>query len=87
MNLSVTRYMKKILPLFNSLFRFYADGFRNMSGWGKKVWIIIIIKLFIMFAILRIFFFPDFLKSKFNNDRQRGEYVLDQLINSTNNHD
>jgi hypothetical protein len=64
------------------LFRFYYEGFRNMSGWGRKVWIIILIKLFIMFAILRLFFFPDFLKKQFDNDKQRSEYVMDQLINS-----
>jgi hypothetical protein len=69
------------------LFRFYYDGFRNMSQWGKKVWIIIIIKLFIIFAILRLFFFPDFLKKNFDTDTRRSEYVLDQLINSPENHD
>jgi hypothetical protein len=58
-----------------------------MSDWGKRVWIIIIIKLFIMFAIIKLFFFPDFLQRKYNNDKQRSEYVLDQLINSTDNHD
>jgi len=52
-----------------------------MSQWGRKVWIIIIIKLFIMFAILKIFFFQDFLKKKYDNDEQRSEYVRDQLIN------
>ena len=58
-----------------------------MSSWGRKVWIIIIIKLFIMFAILKLFFFPDFLNRNYNNDKQRSEYVLDQLINSPDNHD
>jgi hypothetical protein len=58
-----------------------------MSDWGKRVWIIIIIKLFIMFAIIKLFFFPDFLQRKYDNDKQRSEYVLDQLINSTDNHD
>lgn len=53
-----------------------------MPGWGRKSWIIIIIKLFILFAILKLFFFPDFLKKKFSNDEQRSEYVMDQLINS-----
>lgn len=53
-----------------------------MSVWGKRVWIIILIKLFIIFAILKIFFFPDILKKNFANDKQRSEYVLDQLINS-----
>lgn len=58
-----------------------------MPVWGRKVWIIIIIKLFIMFAILKLFFFPDFLKKNYDNDKQRSEYVLDQLINSPDNHD
>ena len=73
--------MKKALPLLNRLFLFYYDGFTNMSHWGRKVWLIIIIKLFIMFAILKIFFFQDFLKKKYDNDKQRSEYVIDQLIN------
>jgi uncharacterized membrane protein len=58
-----------------------------MPNWGKRVWIIIIIKVFIMFAILKIFFFPDFLKTKFDNNKQRSEYVRDQLINSPATHD
>ena len=29
-----------------------------------------------MFAILKIFFFPDFLKKKYDNDKQRSEYVI-----------
>lgn len=51
------------------------------------MWIIIIIKLFIMFAILKIFFFPDLLQKKFETDEQRSEYVMDQLIKSSGNHD
>jgi hypothetical protein len=74
--------MNQILPALNRFFRFYYEGFREMPNWGRKVWIIIIIKLFIMFAILKIFFFHDFLKTKFDNDKQRSEYVLDQLTNS-----
>ena len=47
---------------------------------GKKLWIIILIKLFIFFIILRLIFFPDFLKSKFKTDQERGDYVREQLI-------
>jgi len=79
--------MRDISSTFRQLFSFYYDGFRSMSAWGRKVWLIIIIKLFIMFAILRLFFFPDFLKTKFSTDEQRSEYVMDQLINSPANHD
>ena len=43
------------------LFDLYYDGFCHMTL-GKTLWAIIIIKLFIMFAILRVFFFPNFLK-------------------------
>jgi hypothetical protein len=32
-----------------------------------------------MFLILKIFFFPDFLKVNFGSDRERGDYVLEQL--------
>jgi len=46
---------------------------------GKQLWIIILIKLFIMFAVLKLFFFPDLLRVKFNNDRERGDYVIEQL--------
>jgi Domain of unknown function (DUF4492) len=74
--------MKNKTSIFARLFSFYYEGFRNMSEWGRKAWIIIIIKLFIIFAILRLFFFPDFLGKKFNSDKQRSEYVMDQLINS-----
>jgi hypothetical protein len=63
----------------NRIYRFYYDGFRTMSWWGKRVWVIILVKLFIMFLILRIFFFPDFLKVNFSNDRERSNYVLEQL--------
>ncbi len=46
---------------------------------GKKLWTIILIKLFIMFIILKLFFFPDFLNSRFQTDEQKGDYVLEQI--------
>ena len=66
--------------MFNRIFYFYYDGFRSMTL-GKTLWAIILIKLFIMFAILKIFFFPNFLKSKFDSDEERGNYVIEQLTN------
>ena len=45
----------------------YADGFRSMRL-GKTLWTIILIKLFIIFAVLKIFFFPNFLKANANGD-------------------
>ena len=60
------------------LFRFYYDGFRSMIV-GRTLWIMIVIKLTIMFLILRIFFFPNFLKTNFETDEARSEYVLQEL--------
>jgi len=47
---------------------------------GKNLWVIILIKLFILFFILRLFFFPDFLNSKFKTDQQKSDYVSKELI-------
>lgn len=67
----------------NSIFRriadLYIDGFRNMTV-GRSLWILIIIKLFIMFAILKLFFFPDFLNSTYNNDEDRAQHVRNELL-------
>lgn len=54
---------------------------------GKRLWLIIIIKLFIMFAILKIFFFKNFLNYKFDTDEEKGNYVIEQLTKpkDTNN--
>ena len=46
---------------------------------GKKLWIIIFIKLTIIFIVLKIFFFPNFLKSNFKTDEERSNYVIEQL--------
>lgn len=52
------------------------------SSVAKKVMIVLCIKLFIIFIILKIFFFPDFLKTKFDNQKERSNYVLEQLTKS-----
>ena len=39
------------------IWTFYRDGFREMTL-GRTLWAIILIKLFIMFFILKLFFFP-----------------------------
>ena len=60
------------------VFSFYRDGFRRM-GLGRTLWAIILIKLIIMFGVLKIFFFPDYLHDNFNNDMERADHVLTEL--------
>ena len=62
--------------------RFYIDGFRDMSLWGRNIWTIILIKLFIIFVIIKLLFMPDFLKKNFKTDDQRSKHVLENLTNS-----
>lgn len=56
----------------------YVDGFRSMTL-GKTLWLIIGIKLFIFFVIIKILFFPNFLSSKSDTDEGKAQYVREQL--------
>ena len=56
--------------MIKRIIRFYVEGFKSMTV-GKTLWALIILKLFIMFAILKLFFFPDLLSSNYDNDDDR----------------
>ena len=62
----------------SKVFDFYRDGFAKMTV-GKSLWKIIFIKLLVMFAVLKLFFFPNFLKQNFETDEQRANHVLEQI--------
>ncbi|MCM1449822.1 MAG: DUF4492 domain-containing protein [Clostridiales bacterium] len=59
--------------------RFYIDGFKSMTV-GKKLWAIIIIKLAIIFLVLKLFFFPDILQRDYDTDEERATAVREQLM-------
>ena len=65
------------------VWEFYRDGFRAMTI-GRTLWALILIKLFIMFFILKLFFFPSFLKGKSTEEKQ--DYVGTELVNRSQNH-
>jgi len=64
--------------VFRHIFLFYYQGFTNMTV-GKRLWAIILLKLIIIFLILKLFFFPNFLKTNFRTDEQRSNHVFEQL--------
>ncbi len=70
--------------MFGKIFHMYYDGFRSMVV-GRTLWKIIIIKLFIMFAILKVFFFPNFLATNFDTDAERADHVLNNLTRPAEN--
>ena len=69
------------IPL--KIWRFYMEGFRSMTL-GKTLWAIILIKLFIMFFILRLFFFPNILQQKYDTDEERANQVIENIITPNN---
>jgi len=73
-----------VLSYLLKVYRFYLDGFRRMTI-GKTLWKIIFMKLFVMFAVLKLFFFPNFLQTNFSTDEQRADHVIDQLTGSVQN--
>ena len=69
--------MKKNSFLFRA-FDLYYDGFRNMKL-GKTLWLIIGIKLFIIFIILKLFFFPNFI-SQHSEKGEEADFVATEVL-------
>ena len=63
--------------LFCRIVKFYVDGFRSMTL-GRTLWGIILLKLFIMFAVLKAFFFPAYLQG---GAEEKGNKVSAELTN------
>jgi len=64
--------------VFSSIYRFYLDGFRRMRL-GRTLWKIVLVKLLIMFAVVKALFFPDVLHVNYQTDQERSEHVLERL--------
>lgn len=66
-----------------AIWNFYVEGFREMT-WGRQLWWLILLKIVILFVLLRGFFFRPTLAGK--SEEQRIEYIGEQLTkNQTNN--
>lgn len=69
--------MKKDSFIYQA-FDLYYDGFRHMTL-GKTLWLIIIIKLVIIFAVLKLFFFPDYIKNH-AAEGQESDFVSQEMM-------
>lgn len=76
--------MDRVVSRLKSIVNFYIDGFKNMT-WGRPLWMLIILKLIILFAILRVFFFKPVLAGKSEDERSEfvGEMLMQKDINDT----
>lgn len=64
--------------ILNKVIHFYVDGFRNMTV-GRVLWTVVLIKLAVIFLVLKLFFFPDVLGQKAKSGDRAG-YVAGELI-------
>jgi hypothetical protein len=64
--------------MLKNILNLYVDGFKNMKV-GRRLWLIILVKLLIMFGILKVFFFNETLNTKFTSDEQKSNFVIENL--------
>lgn len=77
------RHMPKSSGIFSFFASLYRDGFRNMT-WGKPLVWLVILKLVIIFAILRVFFFKPAMSGL--TDSEKSDKV-GAALTTTNNSD
>ena len=60
-----------------AVWHFYRDAYRNMT-WGRTLVWLILLKVFILFAILRVFFFKPAMAGL--DDEERSRVVGERLV-------
>ena len=65
-----------------AVWRFYREGFRKQT-WGRPLIWLVVLKFFILFAILRVFFFRPAMAGM--TDAEKSETVGENLIRNHNN--
>ena len=56
----------------------YYDGFRHMTV-GRTLWAVILVKLVIIFLVLKIFFFPNFI-GQHAEEGEEADFVANELM-------
>ncbi|MCF0177995.1 MAG: DUF4492 domain-containing protein [Bacteroidales bacterium] len=69
--------MEKSENIFVRVFRFYRDGFRDMT-WGRTLWLLVLLKLVLLFAVLRLFFFRPTMSGM--TEGEKSEFVARTLL-------
>ncbi|MCC8037145.1 MAG: DUF4492 domain-containing protein [Bacteroidales bacterium] len=70
--------LKRIKRGASAVWRFYYDGFRNMTV-GRSLWILILVKVAVLLLVFKLLFFPDVLKRDYPDDDARAEAVRQSL--------
>lgn len=65
------------MNIIYKIWDFYYTGFKEMTV-GKTLWIIILIKLFVLFVVLKLFFFKSDL-AEYRTEKEKSEQVIENL--------
>lgn len=76
---SAAVFRPKTVQTLKNIYAFYRDGFARMSRLGRMLWVIILVKVAILFLVLKVFFFQDYLDQRFDTPEQKTQYVLEAL--------
>jgi len=68
--------------MFKRILFFYIDGFKNLSDLGRKLWVIIIIKLVVIFVVIRAFLMPT-LNREVKDPKIRQQLYINQITGTS----
>lgn len=74
----MNNFFSSIAGAVRGVVGFYVDGFRNMTL-GRSLWALILVKLFLIFVIMKLFFFPNLLQRDYDTDEERAQHVREEL--------
>ncbi len=66
------------MNLFSRVIDLYVDGFRHMTI-GRTLWAVIIVKLIIIFGVLKLFFFPNYIGTHAEKG-QEADFVAGEVM-------
>ena len=66
------------MKFITNIFYLYYDGFRNMTL-GKKLWLVIALKLLVIFVGLKLFMYDENFKSLYKGEQERQNFVSKNL--------
>ena len=66
------------MNLFSRVVDLYVDGFRHMTI-GRTLWAVIIVKLIIIFGVLKLFFFPNYIGTHAEKG-QEADFVAGEVM-------
>lgn len=69
------------MKLFQTIFFFYYDGFKNMSV-GKTLWKVVLIKIFIILVFLNQIMYEKNFKSEYETFEKKSAFVIQNLLRS-----